>query len=103
MAKLNTEVQSIQRDYSVLSVTFTPEQREKCARAKTVQDESTVQEFYASLNEPQQVTMKTLLDRAHQVEQEWQTLFQTVQRDLALQQAARQRLAQDFSIPPSVP
>ena len=103
MAKLNTEVQSIQRDYSVLSATFTPEQREKCARAKTVQDQITIQEFYASLTEQQQATMKTLLDRAHQVEQERQTLFQTVQRDLAIQQAARQRLAQDFSLPPSVP
>jgi ABC-type dipeptide/oligopeptide/nickel transport system ATPase subunit len=103
MAKLNTEVQSIQRDYSVLSATFTPEQREKCARAKTVQDQITIQEFYASLNEQQQATMTTLLDRAHQGEQERQTLCQTVQRDLAMQQAARQRLAQDFSLPPSVP
>ena len=103
MAKLNMEVQSIRQDFSVLSATFTPEQREKCARAKAVQDELTVQEFYASLNEQQQATMKTLLDHAYQVEQEWQTLFQTAQRDLAMQQAARQRLAQDFSITPSVP
>jgi len=103
MAKLNMEVQSIRQDFSVLSATFTPEQREKCARAKAVQDELTVQEFYASLNEQQQATMKTLLDHAYQVEQEWQTLFQTAQQDLAMQQAARQRLAQDFSITPSVP
>jgi hypothetical protein len=68
-----------------------------------VQDQITIQEFYASLNEQQQATMTTLLDRAHQGEQERQTLFQTVQRDLAMQQAARQRLAQDFSLPPSVP
>jgi outer membrane murein-binding lipoprotein Lpp len=103
MAKLNTDVQSIQRDFSVLSATFTPEQREKYARAKMVQDEPTFQEFYASLNEQQQATINTLRDRVSQIEQEWQLLTQTVQRDLAMQQATRQRLAQDFSIPPSVP
>lgn len=103
MAKLNMEIQTIQQDYSVLSATFTPEQRKKCTRAKTVQDQITIHEFYASLNEQQQATVKSLLDRAYQVEQEWQRHSQTAQRDIAIRQAARQRLAQDFSIPPSAP
>jgi len=102
-AKLNLEIQAIQRDYNVLSVTFTPEQRQKCARAKAVQDQSTIYEFYASLDERQQATVKSLLDRAYQIEQEWQRHSQIVQRDLATRHAARQRLAQDFSMPPSEP
>src|SRR5262249_40806608 len=83
MAKLNTDVQSIQQDFRGLSATFTPEQSEKYARAKTVQDESTFQEFYAPLNEQQQALMKTLLARAHQAEQERQLLIRTVRQDLA--------------------
>jgi len=102
MAKLNTDVQSIQQDFSDLSATFTPEQSEKYARAKVVQDEPTFQEFYASLNEHQQATMKTLLDRAHQVEQERQTLLQTVRQDLAMQQATRRRLSEGFAMAPAV-
>jgi hypothetical protein len=102
-AKLNQEILSIQRDYDVLSVTFTPDQRQKCARATAVQDQITLYEFYASLDEQQQAAVKSLLDRAYQVEQEWQRHPQTLQRDIAARHAARQRLAQDFSIPPSVP
>jgi hypothetical protein len=94
IAKLNTDVQSIQRDFRGLSATFTPEQSEKYGRAKAAQDEPTFQEFYASLNAQQQATMTALLARAYQAEQEQQVLSQIVRRDLASQQAERQRLPQ---------
>src|SRR5262245_24908641 len=103
MAKLNTDVQGIQQDFHGLSTTFTPEQREKYARAQAAQDERTFQEFYASLSQPQQVTMMALLERAHQVEQERQILFQRVQQDLAMQQYARRRLSQEIPFFPGVP
>jgi len=103
MVKLNTDVQAIQQDFHSLSATFTPEQSEKYARAQTAQDEPTFQEFYASLNEQQQATMTALLDRAHQAEQERQTLSQTVRQDLAMQQATRRRLPQEIPFFPSVP
>jgi hypothetical protein len=102
MVKLDTDVRSIQQDFRALSATFTPEQREKCARAKAAQDESTFQEFYSSLNAQQQATMTMLLDRAHQAVQEHQLLSQIVLQDLASQQAERQRLPQ-FGTPPAVP
>jgi hypothetical protein len=103
MAKLNTDVQRIQQDFSSLSTTFTPEQSEKYTRARTAQDEPSFQEFYTSLNQPQQATMTALLERAHQAEQERQTLFQTVRQDLAMQQATRRRLPQEIPFFPSVP
>jgi hypothetical protein len=103
MAKLNTDVQAIQQDFHGLSATFTPEQSKKYARAKTAQDEPSFQEFYAALNQQQQTTMTALLDRAHQTEQERQRLIQTVQQDLALQQATRRRLPQEIPFFPSVP
>lgn len=96
MAKLDTDVRSIQQDFRVLSATFTPEQSEKYTRAQATQDEPTFQEFYASLNEQQQATMTTLLARVHQAEQEKQLLVRTVRQDLARQRAARQRLPQGF-------
>jgi len=101
MAKLNMDVQSIQRDFRGLSATFTPEQSEKYARAKAARDEPTFQEFYASLNTQQQMTMTALLDRAQQAGQEQQVLSQIVQRDLASQQAERQRLPQ-LGTPPAI-
>lgn len=101
MAKLNTDVQSIQQDFYTLSVTFTPEQSEKYARAKATQDNLTFQEFYASLNTQQQATMMALLDRAHLAAQERQVLTQIVRQDLARQEAERQRLPQGFGIVPA--
>ncbi len=102
MAKLDTDVRSIQQDFRVLSATFTPEQSEKYVRAKAVQDEPTFQEFYASLDEQQQATMTTLLARAHQAGQEQQQLIQTVQQDLARQRAERRRLPQGFAMASAV-
>ena len=103
MVKLNTDVQAIQQDFQGLSTTFTPEQSEKYAQAKMAQDEPTFQEFYASLNGEQQATMTTLLERAHQAEQERQALSQRVQQDLAMQQYARRRLLQEIPFFPGVP
>jgi len=103
MAKLNTDVQAIQQDFQGLSATFTPEQREKYARAQTVQDEATFQEFYASLTPPQQTTMTALLERTHQAEQERQMLSQRVQQDLAMQEVTRRQLPRQIPFFPSVP
>jgi hypothetical protein len=103
MVKLHTDVQTIQQDFLGLSATFTPEQSEKYTRAQTAQDEPSFQEFYASLTPSQQATMMALLARAHQAEQERQTLFQTVRQDLAMQQATRRRLPQEIPFFPSVP
>jgi hypothetical protein len=102
MARLDTAVRSIQQDFSALSATFTPEQNAKYARARATQDDSTFQEFYASLNEQQRAMMKTLLERARQAEQERALLSQTVRQDLAMQQATRRRLPRGFFTPPSV-
>jgi len=101
MAKLDTDVRSIQQDFRTLSATFTPEQSEKYAQAKAAQDDPTFQEFYASLNTQQQATMTALLDRTHQAAQEQQILSQIVRQDLASQQAERQRLPQGFGIVPA--
>ena len=105
MAKLDTDVRSIQQDFRTLSATFTPEQSEKYAQAQAAQNDPTFQEFYASLNTQQQATMTALLDRTHQAAQEQQILSQIVRQDLASQQAERQRLPQGFGIVPvnSVP
>jgi hypothetical protein len=101
MVKLDTDVRAIQQDFRALSATFTPEQREKCARARAAQDESTFQEFYSSLDAQQKATMTALLDRAHQVVQEHELLGQVVQQDLARQEAERQRLPRGFWIVPA--
>ena len=73
-ATLDTTVRTIETDFRALSATFTSEQSGKYARAQAVQDDTTFQEFYASLDAYQQETMQALLARATQVEQERQYL-----------------------------
>lgn len=101
LAKLNTDLQSIQQDFHTLSTTFTPEQSEKYARAQTMHDDRTFQEFYASLTTQQQATLTALRDRAHQAEQEQQILSRIVQQDLMRQEAERRRLPQGFGLVPA--
>jgi hypothetical protein len=91
-AKLDTEVRAIQHDFSALSATFTPEQEEKYARAKAIQDDAMFQEFYASLDAHQQATMQGLLDRADQAVQEQQSIEETVRRDMATRYWTRNRI-----------
>jgi len=101
LAKLNTDLQSIQQDFHTLSATFTPAQSEKYARAQTMGDDRTFQEFYTSLTTQQQATLTALLDRAHQAAQEQQILSRIVQQDLAWQEAERRRLPQGFGLVPA--
>jgi hypothetical protein len=90
--KLDTEVRAIHTDFSALSATFTPEQSAKYAHAKAAQDDPTFQEFYTSLNAQQQATMKTLLARAQQVEQEKQQIVQEVRQDLRMRHRLRHEM-----------
>ena len=94
MAKLDTEVRAIQHDFQTFSTTFTPEQREKYARAKATQDDPTFHEFYASLNPQQQATMTVLIDRAQQVELERQAVLSTIGQDLISREYTRRLAAQ---------
>jgi len=90
--KLNTEVRAIQTDFSVLSTSFTPEQRAKYARATTAKDGPTFEEFFSSLDTQQQATMLTLLARAQQVEQAQQQLVQEVQQNLTMRHRLRREM-----------
>lgn len=105
MARLDTEVRALQRDFQTFSVTFTPEQRDKYARAKATQDDPRFQEFHASLNHQQQATMTTLLDRAQHVEHERHSISKTLQQDLTTRWIARRGVArgQGFSVISAVP
>jgi len=93
MAKLDTDVRSIQHDFQTLSNTFTSEQREKYVRAKATQDDPTFHEFFTSLTPQQQATMTALLTRSRQVEEDQQALFATLQQDFISRWIARQEVA----------
>jgi len=84
MVNVDQEARAIQRDFTVLSVTFTPEQNEKYVEARAARDDATFQEFLASLDKTQRATMQPLLVRAHVIEQERQAIIQTLQRDRAM-------------------
>jgi hypothetical protein len=92
MVKVDREARAIQKDFTTLSTTFTPEQHEKYVRAKAAQDDATFQEFLTSLDKTQRATMQPLLARAHAVEQERQSIIQTVRQDRAKQRANRRAL-----------
>ena len=92
MARLETEVHAIQRDFGVLSQTFTPAQQEKYAQAKTAQDEATFHAFLASLDGSQRTTMETLLTRSQQATQEQQALRRVLQQDHAMRRVSRHRV-----------